>query len=68
VAALVAHAGAALATRAHLVSIGPTTSEALRAAGLAVAAEARRAGAQALADAAATIFSSFTGYPEDTDG
>jgi uroporphyrinogen-III synthase len=68
VAALVAHAGASLATRAHLVSIGPTTSEALRAAGLAVAAEARRAGAQALADAAATIFSSFTGYPEDTDG
>lgn len=66
--ALVEVAGVALAGRTHLVSIGPTTSEAIRAAGLPVSAEARRAGAQALAVAAATIFSSFTGYPEDLDG
>lgn len=66
--ALVEHAGTALATRARLVSIGPTTSEALRTAGLQVAAEARRAGAQALAAAVATHFAGFTGSPEDADG
>jgi uroporphyrinogen-III synthase len=50
------------------VSIGPTTSEALHTAGLPVAAEARRAGAQAMAAATAALYAGVTGYAgEDVD-
>jgi uroporphyrinogen-III synthase len=67
VEALLAHAAVELVARARLVTIGPTTSEAVRDAGLPVAAEARRAGAQALAMAVAAAFNEYVDPSEDLD-
>jgi uroporphyrinogen III methyltransferase/synthase len=50
--------GADLARRAPAVSIGPVTSDAVRAAGIPLAAEASEASIEALADATVKLFGS----------